>query len=219
MSDKYTPDNCPDNRCSYVLEVGKNRNFCCSSPSYPKHSVNNVKYCSRHFEKLTRGNTKNKKVEDCKELNQSIHISKFMEDELNNIKDENEDILVLEQEQYKPSIKKAPAVKVNAVKKVVNKVIKQEPVILKEEVDENDEIEESYSSSNVEDSYESSSISSIEEVKLTSKSVAIKIEPSKPVPVKIEQKAVPVKQDKKKVVNKTPVLNIAKPVRKGSLYN
>lgn len=143
MTEHYkTIEECPKNKCPFILKSGKHKDLCCSRPAYPKHTFEERKYCRSHYEALTKGIQVEQKHED--EV-------KFNNEEVNNIHNEVEDIIP---KMKSPIVKEKPKKIEEIVTKPKPKETKKTPVIkvekpkvVKEESEESISDESSYESS------------------------------------------------------------------------
>jgi len=164
MTEHYkTIEECPKNKCPFILKSGKHKDLCCSRPAYPKHTFEERKYCRSHYEALTKGIQVEQKHEDEVKFNNeevnNIH------NEVNNIHNEVEDLIP---KMKSPIVKEKP----KKIEEIVTKpkpkpketpVIKVEkPKVVKEESEES--LYESYESSKSSESSYETSESSEEEI-------------------------------------------------------
>lgn len=127
MSKSYypTPDECPMNRCPFLLTSGQHKGECCSTNAYPKYTFEGRKYCATHGKKvLADDELPPKKTKEVMEKDLNIDIDK----ELENIRDEVDEVLCITHESSSDEVE-APKPTRKAPARVP--VIKKEPVVAK----------------------------------------------------------------------------------------
>lgn len=220
MTDKYTPESCPSNRCSFVLTNGPNKGLCCSAAAYKTKNIDGLNYCARHYNKLTTGTTTPSRKKKEKELNDEVPKDKSLDAELDILNKGLESPLVIQEEPKQPVKQIVPKL-ANPIKPVSLSLSKakvpskpmpkplrpkteapkklEKPVELSEAEDESSE-EKDYTSSEGSEYYASDEVS-LEEVSNEYESISNDDESEEPVkPVKPAK--VPVNQSVKRAHSK-----------------